>query len=154
MPISQPWNAPELTRFNRRWTPAEAKRMDIFSFGMLVLWVLFKEQLLYTGVHIKVGAPLQCPEGTPVSPKQVLAALMDLKIRNELTLLAQQLLKANESLLDEEKARLNEFFISALSNDPGNRSISAGGFVTDGMHTPINKTPGLDKHAFDHDFKV
>lgn len=46
IPISHPWNAPEHTRYLQKWTLADAKSMDFFSFSMMSLWFLFNEQLL------------------------------------------------------------------------------------------------------------
>jgi serine/threonine protein kinase len=39
VPESVPWTAPERT--HRAFTPASARKMDIYSFGMLCMWVLF-----------------------------------------------------------------------------------------------------------------
>jgi serine/threonine protein kinase len=39
IPISVPWNAPE--HHNRAFYPQAAKAMDVYSFGMLCLWLLF-----------------------------------------------------------------------------------------------------------------
>lgn len=38
MPRSRPWDAPEW--HHRGFTPAQAMKMDSFSFGMVVLWLL------------------------------------------------------------------------------------------------------------------
>lgn len=38
MPKSEPWHAPEW--HHRGFTPAQAMKMDAYSFGLLVLWVL------------------------------------------------------------------------------------------------------------------
>lgn len=37
--MSVPWNAPE--HMNQKFEPLQAKRMDVYSFGMLCLWLLF-----------------------------------------------------------------------------------------------------------------
>ena len=39
MPRSVPWNAPEY--HDRHFSPQDAKAMDVYSFGMLCLWLLF-----------------------------------------------------------------------------------------------------------------
>ena len=39
MPESVPWNAPE--HHNRYFCPQDAKAMDVYSFSMLCLWLLF-----------------------------------------------------------------------------------------------------------------
>jgi serine/threonine protein kinase len=40
MPKTVPWNAPE--HHHRGFSPQDAKRMDIYSFGLLCLWILFE----------------------------------------------------------------------------------------------------------------
>lgn len=45
LPISVPWNAPEIDRINRSWSPDEAKKTDMFSFAALCIWLLFEAEL-------------------------------------------------------------------------------------------------------------
>jgi serine/threonine protein kinase len=40
MPRSVPWNAPEY--HDGRFRPKQAKQMDVYSFGLLCFWLLFK----------------------------------------------------------------------------------------------------------------
>ena len=40
LPKSEPWNAPEY--HGRSMMPEEAQRMDIYSFGLMCFWLLFK----------------------------------------------------------------------------------------------------------------
>jgi serine/threonine protein kinase len=42
MPRSRPWNAPEHCF---KCKPVEARKMDLYSFGMLCLWVMFEKHL-------------------------------------------------------------------------------------------------------------
>jgi hypothetical protein len=42
MPKSEPWNAPE---YRKECKPADGQKVDVFSFGMLCLWLLFEEKL-------------------------------------------------------------------------------------------------------------
>jgi serine/threonine protein kinase len=52
MPKSVPWAAPE---HHTRWfTPASAKVMDVYSFSMLCLWLLFDKEPLRVGTDSKV----------------------------------------------------------------------------------------------------
>lgn len=46
MPTSVPWNAPE--HHDRAFYPQTAKAVDVYSFGMLCLWVLFDNRSLRT----------------------------------------------------------------------------------------------------------
>ena len=40
MPDIRPWNAPE--HHDRSFRPEKAKQMDVYSFGLLCFWLLFK----------------------------------------------------------------------------------------------------------------
>ena len=40
MPEIEPWNAPEW--HDRSFKPEQAKRMDVYSFGLLCFWLIFK----------------------------------------------------------------------------------------------------------------
>lgn len=40
MPKSEPWNAPE--RHDRHIKGEQGKQMDVYSFGMLCFWLVFK----------------------------------------------------------------------------------------------------------------
>ena len=46
-----PWIAPEHDR-GERYTLEQAKLTDLYSFGMLCLWVIFKEQLTEKGTQL------------------------------------------------------------------------------------------------------
>jgi len=43
MPRSMPWDAPE--HHHRGFSHYQAMKMDIYSFGMLCLWLIFKEKV-------------------------------------------------------------------------------------------------------------
>src|SRR5438046_9225474 len=43
MPKSWPWNAPE--HHHRGFKPSQARKMDAYSFGILCLWLMFKEKI-------------------------------------------------------------------------------------------------------------
>lgn len=43
MPRSVPWSAPE--HHNRYFNPQAAKAMDVYSFGMMCLWLIFGEAI-------------------------------------------------------------------------------------------------------------
>src|SRR5271168_646304 len=42
IPRSRPWNAPEVNG-DRLFNPSEARRTDIYSFGILCVWFLFED---------------------------------------------------------------------------------------------------------------
>jgi serine/threonine protein kinase len=95
--ISQPWNAPE--HHYRGFKLSEAMKTDIYSFGMLCLWLLFRGNKKY--------------------PKQDL--LKELKSKDKLPALAYELITTT-GLNDEQKRDLYSFFNSTLVKDPDRRS--------------------------------
>lgn len=111
-----PWNAPENDRF-RRWTPTEAMEADIFSFGMLCLWLLF--ETLFSG-------NTAVPNGINSATIRVLGSVEETlsEIKEYLQKHAQQLLET-EGLLDiNHRGVLGEFFSSSLSMTPQKRDGS------------------------------
>ena len=152
LPISRPWNAPEHTRTNRQWTPEEAKRSDLFSAGLLFLWLLFEKPLSHRLSPTKVEYSKSCQDSSQSdqeSSREILSATL-LKYKSDKTLpaLARQLLEAEEKLQDNEKSNLEDFFTSVLSDNPYER---------DALSTQL---PVLDRHkrteltASEADFKV
>jgi hypothetical protein len=51
LPWSPPWNAPEIHRDNYILPFSEAKLSDVFSLGMLCLWLLFRNEDLSKSVR-------------------------------------------------------------------------------------------------------
>jgi hypothetical protein len=98
--------------------------MDVYSFGILCVWVLFEQY--FTG-----SAPL--PEEARWAQqsfmhmgiiRQTGSILEELKEEDELLRLAQQLLGAEETLDRDKKSSLNSFLASALLSDPNSRHAS------------------------------
>ena len=52
---SYPWRAPELEPPKSHYNLEEAKKMDVYSFGMLCFWVLFWERLEEKGTPVEPG---------------------------------------------------------------------------------------------------
>jgi serine/threonine protein kinase len=121
MPKSWPWNAPE--HHHRGFKPSEAVKMDIYSFGMLCLWFLFKERLSETIppeiLGDRRGAAFFAP---PFGRHQSQNLLADLKSEDMLPTLASYLITTTTELNDEEKGILHELFNSSLVCDPDERS--------------------------------
>lgn len=120
MPKSAPWNAPEY--HHRGFRPHEAMKMDVYSFGMLCLWLLFKDRP-------SVSPPL------PRKPSQekedfVLfdetgnqyRLLEKWKMEGRLSALANWLLMTETRLNDEKKNALGQFFNLTLTHKPDERS--------------------------------
>ena len=146
LPISQPWNAPEHTRVNQGWSPMKAKMIDMFSFGMLFLWVLFKERLPQTALFKAMNPGEEEYQSFP-SEEEMMDTLLRLKNGNKLSSLASQLVETDKTLLANEKANMEDFFSSVLSNDQSKRDMT-------GDTVPIDKLESMQESASATEFKV
>jgi hypothetical protein len=120
MPKSWPWNAPE-HHFNR-FTPAQARKMDIFSFGMLCLWVMFEKCL--SGITTLPQEALWAEQYFQNKDEKYLSkrVLESLKHKDKLVLLARQLVLAEQGLDDDKKHALQQFFSASLVCEPDERA--------------------------------
>ena len=99
LPKSRPWNAPE--HRHEGFKVDAAKKTDVYSFGMLCLWVLFGESL---------PASFDIPNG-PYRP----TSLEKQKDEDRMQELVEQALEASASLSAEQNDRIGEFFRSTLA---------------------------------------
>ncbi|KAL9119337.1 MAG: hypothetical protein Q9187_004112 [Circinaria calcarea] len=99
MPRTLQWTAPEW--HHRAFSIADALRMDVFSFGLLCLWILFYncQKDIHAGFE------------NSIKPEE----------RN-LSFAQKSIVKLGE-LNDQEKSRLNRFFELTLAIDPQERSL-------------------------------
>ena len=119
MPKSIPWTAPE---HHFRCQPAQALRMEVFSFGMLCLWVLFEEDL-----SAKKLLPLGALGAEPYLQKKgekdrSIIVLEEWKNDDKLAFLAQQFVATEQDLDDSKKVALQEFFGATLQCRPDERA--------------------------------
>jgi serine/threonine protein kinase len=117
LPISVPWNAPEVDRLNREWTPSQAKQADLFSFGMLCVWLVFET---YFSGSTKPPADVQLPvfiSSTAVEQTK----LVLLQVKGKLQMYIPYLLAAEDNLDHQTIAALEKFLVSCLSKDPDER---------------------------------
>lgn len=112
LPQSRPWDAPE---FHHQVRPAQARKMDVFSFGMLCLWLLFEKYFSGVKQLPEDASWVQCGLGMP-------EILEELKRTKSLTQFANQLLMAEEEFVAEQKQHLEWFFNGSLC-DPASRDI-------------------------------
>ena len=120
LPKSRPWNAPE--HHFGLFEAHEAKKADVYSFGMLCLWVLFGnrlsdfQQTTADGVagSISFDAPLFFHSGPTL--------LERLKNENGLEYIANRLLESMPGLDVEYTIRLKEIFNLTLARNPGKRT--------------------------------
>lgn len=123
MPKTSPWNAPE--HHSNWFKPAQARKMDLFSFGMLCLWLMFERYL--SGIAKLPQTVLwaeqyfQIKKEEDLSRKRLTNLLEDLKRGDKLALLAQQLVTAEQNLDDDKTQALMRFFKASLACEPGLR---------------------------------
>ena len=115
LPISWPWNAPEHDRLGREWIPSQAKKVDVYSFGMISLWLLFEPQFCGR-IPVHESVSLVLGQGEPS-----IVALSRNKKR--LQRLGRQLIAAESEQIRYKAGALDEFFTKSLDADPTKRRL-------------------------------
>ncbi|KAF2685426.1 TPR-like protein [Lentithecium fluviatile CBS 122367] len=128
IPISVPWNAPEY--HNRAFYPQDAKAMDVYSFGMLCLWLLFGIETSTT-----TSNPLEAADTTGIFSFEA----QDWSEKGDLLLSwkssrlldwAIQLTTGDRRLKTNAKDRVTRFFLSSLCVNPQKRITDWGCFLS------------------------
>jgi serine/threonine protein kinase len=125
-PKSTPWYAPE-------WHPRgffikNAKRLDIFSLGMVCLWVLLEHtnsqftSSIINGPFENISVP---------SLKTQLEVLEIWKSQGRLPILAEHILRDIDVLNEKDKGSLRLFFSRALQHETSNRALDILQLVLD-----------------------
>jgi len=119
LPKSRPWNAPE--HHFGEFTVTGAKLTDIYSFGMLCLWILFgsaQTECMTKSILFDAFTGLRPP-------------IEQLKDGNELEAITDQLIDSIPlaSFNDEHRIRLKEFFSLTVQLNPENRASDIGKLV-------------------------
>lgn len=123
IPKSDPWNAPEYSE--RLFRPDPAKRMDIYSFGLLCTWLLFEAGscgglLLPPDTKAEKG---QCITFEPHhSGKNILEAWKR-NNSNKLVEWISWLVREDRRWDADMKDNLEKFFWSTLAHEPKSRCI-------------------------------
>ncbi|KAI1123895.1 hypothetical protein F5Y10DRAFT_285564 [Nemania abortiva] len=129
LPISAPWNAPEVDRHGRLWTPRQARRADLFSTGMLFVWLLFEP---YLSKSVDPPPSISLPDASDTM------ALLH-QVKPNMKSFAQKLLMTATGLDPEFRTALETFLLSCLDNDPEKRDVSVSDFLGEinqtGVHT-------------------
>lgn len=100
LPFSVPWNAPEtVADRDRLYSVHDAKLTDIYSFGMLCAWVLFRDSL------------------------RSIMKLSDLKEGGRLIQYIQNEIHRVDGIDPIQKKSLSNFFSSAIAFDPNQRQL-------------------------------
>jgi serine/threonine protein kinase len=126
LPKSPPWHAPEYCEEpeDRRGhtTILGAKKMDIYSYGLLCYWILFWEgsgdKSRTEDPNSQPRGPKQCIEGINRAKKMI----RDLKDAPGPTAILSRALSQIEGLDSNKSSALTEFFDAALSKNPEKRS--------------------------------
>jgi len=117
MPRSKPWSPPE---YHHRGCPFwQATKMDIYSFGLLCLWVLFGDSLSFSAASLN-----HCQDDdhaiTGLPPTIVTLAM--LKKTNRLQDAVREVVLAYEGITREQQSKLDSFFTLTLAEKPTARS--------------------------------
>jgi hypothetical protein len=122
VPKSWPWHAPEHNR--NKFTPVQARKMDVFSFGMLCLWVLFEKYFSGTTPFPQKAHWVERYYRDKRQRHLSKGILEDLKQGDELAMLALQLVMAEKDLDKDKKQALERFFSVSLACNPNERDSS------------------------------
>ena len=119
LPKSRPWNAPE--HHFGGFKVQEAKKTDVYSFGMLCLWILFGNRLSDFPQTTADGVTGLISFDVPyfLSGPTLLECL---KYEDRLESIANHLLGSTPGLDVEYTIRLKEIFSLALPQNPGKRT--------------------------------
>ena len=119
LPKSRPWSAPEYHQ--GEFEVNEAKKTDVYSFGMLCLWLLFGSRLSDVPQTTADGTTGSISFDSPpfLSRSTLLECLKD---EGRLENIANHLVESIPGLNVEYKIRLKEFFSLTLPRNPENRT--------------------------------
>lgn len=120
LPKSRPWNAPEHS-FGEFKVP-EAKKTDVYSFGMLCLWVLFGNRVSAVTIDDTLTEVVSFEGPFPPHKPTLIEQLKD---EDKMCDFADKLMQMS-GLSVEHKARLKEFFCLTISCNPKNRTSDIG----------------------------
>jgi len=121
LPKSRPWNAPE--HHHGEFTVSEAKKTDVYFFGMLCLWVLYGNRL---SDILPVTTEVVTESDSFATPFSSPTLLERLKVEDQVVHIAYQLTLTTSDLSDGQKACLNQFFSSTVCHSPENRASDIG----------------------------
>jgi serine/threonine protein kinase len=123
LPKSRPWNAPE--HHFGEFDVFEAKKTDVYSFGLLCLWVLLAHSLPDIPQTTAEGATELISFDASHSPCTVLEQL---KNEDKLEAIANQYMETvpMADLNAEQRIHLKQFFSSTITFDPKKRTSDLG----------------------------
>lgn len=138
-----PWNAPEVDNSMGGYLPQEAVKTDIFSFGMLCLWTLFREQFEKT---LGIASDFTDISGSQ-SQSPMFKTITGLKLKDQLRPFCRDAIEFL-TLESKQKDSLNRLFEITLSPNPLRRSsdmdqvrVLLDQSLADPSGWPLSKTP-------------
>ena len=120
LPKSRPWNAPE--HHFGEFSVQEAKKTDVYSFGMLCLWLLFGSRLSDTPQTGADGTAELISFNAPLLQFGRPTWLEILKYEDRVEDIANHLVESMPGLNAEHRIRLRETFSLTLPLNPGQRT--------------------------------
>ena len=121
MPRSWPWNAPDCFRRGGA-RPIEAKKMDVYSVGMLCLWLLFQEFLLEETFSGQIADAADSTETSQACFIKQVLSLGRLKHEGNLLGFIRRQMTTTKGFQNEQMLRLDRFFLASLSPDSKGRT--------------------------------
>ena len=118
LPKSRPWNAPE--HHHGEFKAHEAKKTDVYSFGMLCLWFLFGNRLSDVPQTTADGATGVISFDVPFFSGPTF--LERLKDEGRLEYVANRLVESMSGLNVEYRICLKKIFSLTLLHNPGKRT--------------------------------
>ncbi|KIW23673.1 uncharacterized protein PV07_11853 [Cladophialophora immunda] len=112
LPLSEPWQAPEIDGSDTEFSLQEAKRADIYSYALLCAWILYQHRLHECVAH---------DNANPCSGNNSISSLQKLKSSGQLQKVVLDLVDGDE-LQPKHKAELRELFRHALASEPSARN--------------------------------
>jgi len=121
MPKSDPWHAPEHCK---NCKPAQGRKMDVFSFGMLCLWTLFEPYL--SGFQAIPPEANWAKQYMPVKDEEIfdMSFLSEMKRQRTLARFAETLVACEPAISAETKADLRDFFRVSLQDTIEHRATN------------------------------
>ena len=123
VPRTQPWNGPEW--HHRGFTLNGIKMLDVYSFGMLCLWLLYRDTFFKSPP--RPSPTLKEWDGVDLFTQHTEANpggsfLEVLKAEDKMSTLAHELLTSTAGIDLERKSKLSRLFLLCLAKEPTDRS--------------------------------
>ena len=120
---SVPWHAPEY--HHRGMTMKKARLMDVYSFGILCLWLLFPEHVLDRAYKSLTSVRSRSNDQSSKDLDRTRNRyLQKAKLDGELRVLALEIVLKSLDPNGQQSANLREFFNLTLAHDPDERTLN------------------------------